>query len=140
MTRSRFLIVLAIVAPVGLIALAGLYRLDRNAGACRRATAAFQPGLDVRHADADASAAVARGDRSVLAITGVGMSTPGVDDGWPAKERRLRVRILPGGSDVFTCKRQEKLIERDARYALIYNQTVLRLLAEQRLGLNESRK
>jgi hypothetical protein len=81
--------------------------------------------LKVDAAVADAKAAVARGDRRLLAVYGIALEVPGVDADVATLRQQYGLRILEGTSDAIKGP-QDRLFNDNARsYAKRYNNSIV---------------
>lgn len=77
-------------------------------------------------AEDDARAAVAAGDRRLLAVNGVALEVPGVDDTPEKLRAEYGIRVLEGTSDTPTPSEIEPN-DRAREYATTYNREIMEL-------------
>jgi hypothetical protein len=106
----------------------GLY----SSGAARgdESTDAVMKTEDVRHllvgqAEKDAKSALARGDRRLLAVYGLTLEVPGVDDDVSRLRSQYGLKILGGTSDATTGAQDRQMNLNARKYAIQYNRVVI---------------
>jgi hypothetical protein len=80
-----------------------------------------------RNADAvkDAKHALAKNDKRLLALRGVSLYVPGLDEPMSQIKSKYAVDVIDGTSDTFCDKRHEELNAIARKYATAYNQVII---------------
>jgi len=81
--------------------------------------------LKVEHAESDARAAIARGDRRLLAVYGLTLEVPGLSENASKLRSRYGLRILGGTSDALRGEQDRQNNLNARRYATRYNLVVV---------------
>ena len=82
-------------------------------------------GLKVEMAERDAKAAMAHGDRRLLAVYGITFEVPGTVEAVPILRQKFGLRVLQGTGDALNGSKDKAFNDNARRYAKKYNQTVL---------------
>ncbi len=82
--------------------------------------------LKQSNAEADAVSALSHGDQRLLAVYGITLELPGVDDDTGRLKEAHGVRVLNGTSDAYKNDNERRLNENARQYAATYNRVVLR--------------
>jgi len=80
--------------------------------------------LKVEQAESDARSAVARGDRRLLAVYGLTLEVPGLNDDVSKLRSQYGLRILGGTSDALRGEQDRRTNSNARRYATRYNLVV----------------
>jgi hypothetical protein len=76
-------------------------------------------------AEADAQAAIGRGDRRLLAVYGFTVEVPGATEKVPVLREKYGLRILQGTGDAIKDPRDQALNKMARQYAKKYNQIIM---------------